>query len=1115
MKILDYLRITLLTSFVIRLLYSVKIPFSLEHSIATKDYTFFSKNRFHLLQQFQLLPASLSLVIATMLLAAINTVAAAPPGLNAPGSLSATTISSSAIRLNWSDTNNKEDGYRIERSTSASSGFSVIATTASNTTSYQNNNLSSNTTYYYRVRAFGKQGRHNIESSYSRVASAKTSGGTIGDTTDPNVTITSPSAGTTYTSANTVSINASASDNVGVTQVRFYKNGALQGTDTTAPYSRNWSFSSANNGSHNWTAIAYDAAGNSKTSTAVNLTVNINTGDTTDPNVTITSPASGTTYTSASTVSIYASASDNVGVTEVRFFKNGVLQGTDTTAPYSRSWSFSSANNGSHSWTAVAYDAAGNSKTSSAVNLTVNISSGGGDTTAPNVTITSPASGTTYTSAQTVTLTASASDNVGVTRVDFYKDGLIRAIDFSAPYNFDWIISESDNGNHGWTAKAFDAAGNTKFSSAVNLNVNINSNPGDTTAPSVTITSPASGTTYTNAQTVTVNASASDNVGVTKVEFYKNNTLYGTDWSAPYNRSWLFTDADNGTHSWTARAYDAAGNIKISAGVNLTVNINAGDTQAPTVTISNPVSGTTYTNAQTVTISASASDNVGVTKVEFRQNGALRSTDTSPPYTHYWPITEANDGNHNWTARAFDGSNNSTPSNSVSLTVDIGSVGTEGGVLWSQAIGGTSDDRGLTVAIDNGGDLVITGSFKGTVDFGGGPLTSTHFSWLDPDRYIDIFMAKYSSTSGYHLWSKNFGTVSDDTGYGIVIDYNDNVTITGTSEGTMDMGGGDLQGRGTNDTFLAQFSGINATHRWSRIDGGSGLDYGRAVAVDQSGNVIVTGSFTNQANFGGADISSVSTSSDIFLAKYSSSGNHLWSKRLGGTNADIGQTIVTDSSGNIFVAGYFVGTGNFGGSNLNSAGGYDIFIAKFSSSGQHLWSKRFGGTGSDYPRSIAVMSNGDIVITGYFANTVNFGGGSLSSAGNNDIFVARYTSNGAHQWSKRFGSSGIDEGHGIALDSNDDIVVTGQFSNSINFGGGALSNAGGYDVFVAKLSPSGQHIWSQSFGGSGYDYGRAVAVNGTSGDVAVTGYFQGSADFGDGILNSAGSFDIFLLSLAP
>ena len=202
------------------------------------------------------------------------------------------------------------------------------------------------------------------------------------------------------------------------------------------------------------------------------------------------------------------------------------------------------------------------------------------DTKLPSVSITSPVSATTYTTAQTVSITASATDNVGVSKVEFYQNGVLRSTGIISPYSYAWTFTSANNGTHSWTAKAYDATGNTKTSTAVSLSVNIATT--DVQPPSVSITSPTSGSTYTTAQTVTITASASDNVGVSRVEFYDGATLVATDSTSPHSYAWAFTSANNGTHSWTAKAYDATNNSLTSAAVSLSVNISAPDTAPPT-----------------------------------------------------------------------------------------------------------------------------------------------------------------------------------------------------------------------------------------------------------------------------------------------------------------------------------------------------------------------------------------------------------------------------------------------------------------------------------------------------------------------------------------------------
>jgi hypothetical protein len=187
------------------------------------------------------------------------------------------------------------------------------------------------------------------------------------DTTPPTTAITSPAAGATV--SGTVTISASASDNVGVTRVEFYVDGALSSTDTTSPYSASWNTTAVANGTHSLTSKAFDAAGNSTTSTGVSVTVSNSTADTTPPTTAITSPAAGATV--SGTVTIVATASDNVGVSKVDFYVDGALSSTDTTSPYSASWTTTAVANGAHSLTTRATDAAGNVGTSAAVSVTV------------------------------------------------------------------------------------------------------------------------------------------------------------------------------------------------------------------------------------------------------------------------------------------------------------------------------------------------------------------------------------------------------------------------------------------------------------------------------------------------------------------------------------------------------------------------------------------------------------------------------------------------------------------------------------------------------------------------------------------------------------------------
>jgi len=245
---------------------------------------------------------------------------------------------------------------------------------------------------------------------------------------------------------------------------------------------------------------------------------------------------------------------------------------------------------------------------------------------------------------------------------------------------------------------------------------------------------------------------------------------------------------------------------------------------------------------------------------------------------------------------------------------------------------------------------------------------------------------------------------------------------------------------------------------------------------------------------------------------------HIWSKRFGGSGDDFGRSVSVDSLGNVYITGYFSSsTIDFGGGALTNAGGDDIFLAKFDSNGNHLWSKRFGGSSSDYGSSVSVDSSGNVYITGYFnSSTIDFGGGVLTNAGGSDIFLAKFDSNGNHLWSKRFGEDYSDIGSSVSVDSSGNVYITGYFNSStIDFGGGVLTNNGNTDIFLAKFDSNGNHIWSKRFGRGGVDRGYSVSVD-SSGNVYGTGYYNSSyIDFGGCPLSSVGSHDIFLIKYAP
>lgn len=296
-----------------------------------------------------------------------------------------------------------------------------------------------------------------------------------GDVTPPSVVMTAPTSGQTV--SETVTLAASASDNVGVLGVQFRVNSQNVGAeDTTPPYGVSWDTLSGNfpNGSYTLTAVARDAAGFTTTSSGVQVTLDNDVGttpvDTIHPTVVMTAPINGATI-SGSAVPLQADASDNVGVVGVQFkrvtgsdtFNEGP---EDTTPPYTSTFN-TIGWNGPHDLTAVARDAAGNVTTSAIVAVVVDNTTPG-DTTFPTVAITSPANLDPVSG--TVPITADASDNVGVVGVQFKANGSnVCAEDTISPYSCDWVTTA--NGDFTLTAVARDAAGNHTTSAAISVTV--------------------------------------------------------------------------------------------------------------------------------------------------------------------------------------------------------------------------------------------------------------------------------------------------------------------------------------------------------------------------------------------------------------------------------------------------------------------------------------------------------------------------------------------------------------------------------------------------------------------------------------------------------------------
>jgi hypothetical protein len=378
---------------------------------------------------------------------------------------------------------------------------------------------------------------------------------------------------------------------------------------------------------------------------------------------------------------------------------------------------------------------------------------------------------------------------------------------------------------------------------------------------------------------------------------------------------------------------------------------------------------------------------------------------------------------------------------------------------------------------------------------------------------MDAFVVKYSA-SGAHLWSRRFGGSSDDYAEGVAVDNAGDVAVAGYFSGSADFGSGVLTSAGGTDAFVAKYTSGGAPS-WSRRFGSTGTDRALAIGADGSNNLIFAGYMVGTVDFGGGPLTSAGLA-DAFLVKYSSTGSHVWSKRFGGSSSDVPLGLAVAGSGSSAITGYFQGTANFGGQNLVSAGSNDIFAASYDSTGREVWSDSWGNTSDDRGTSVAIDGQGSVIVTGSFTYDVDFGGGRIPNSGGADIFLAKYSSNGVHQWSRGYGTTATvgDTANAVGVDAGNNILLTGSIVGAVDFGGGPLNGNGSYDVFVAKFRPDASHLWSKRAGALYDDHGWGIAADAT-GNVLTTGDYYQSIDFGGGALVNEAGTDSYLVKLAP
>ena len=448
-------------------------------------------------------------------------------------------------------------------------------------------------------------------------------------------------------------------------------------------------------------------------------------------------------------------------------------------------------------------------------------------------------------------------------------------------------------------------------------------------------------------------------------------------------------------------------------------------------------------------------------------------------------------------------------------------------VQWAKTMGNTGSDEGYSLATDPSSNILMAGKFNATVDFDPGAGTLN----LNSMGGDDIFISK-SDTFGNLLWAKSMGATGTDIGYNVTSDAAGNIFVTGTYQNTVDFdpsaGVFNLTSNGLDDMFISKLDG-SGNFLWARSMGGTSSDLSQSIAVDAAGNVYTTGSFGGTVDFdpgGGTFNLTATSSSDIFISKLNSAGNFVWAKSIGSTGFNFGLSIKVDNTGNLLITGQFNGSTDFdpgAGTAILNTSVPDIYILKLDAAGNYLWADAMGASaGPNSGNALATDASGNTYVAGYYNGTMDFDPGvgtyTLTSAGNNDIFVSKIDGAGNFVWAVSMGGSGADQATAIGLDTLGNIYVTGDFSGNANFASHSLFSAGSNDAFIFELNTSG-NLWAiTAIGGSAFDEGQSLAVT-TSGSVYTSGYFNGSSNFdycGTSFnLASAGAEDIFLHKMSP
>ena len=432
---------------------------------------------------------------------------------------------------------------------------------------------------------------------------------------------------------------------------------------------------------------------------------------------------------------------------------------------------------------------------------------------------------------------------------------------------------------------------------------------------------------------------------------------------------------------------------------------------------------------------------------------------------------------------------------------------TTGNMVWESDRKNTEINGILSETYDNNGNLYIAGYFSNSITFG----TTTLQSANTEDNTTDILLLKQDN-SGNVIWGKRAGGINDEYATSVATDISGNIYLTGYFTSPLLSFDSIVLTNTASDTtadiFLAKFNS-NGNILWAINAGGSGNDNDPSVAVDNSGNVYLTGNFTSPVfNIGSSSFIN-NGGNDFFVAKFSNNGNMIWAESAGSDCNDHSGSITFDESGSIINTGYFTSRNLTINTillqNTSTDTTADVYISKYDNNGNILWAKSVDGVSDDFAGSVKTDSDENIFVAGYYYSpgltsdntTIN-----NVNPGFSDVFILKYDTSGNLIWAITEGGSENDRFNSIDLDGNGNVFAAGVFEGTdFIAGSNALFNYGGKDMLIIKYDSSGILKWAEYTGGSDDDIANSIVVD-------PTGYGYVSGNFSSHLIyfNPIGNF---------